>query len=93
MYCGLCCAVGPAIPPPTPTQAHGLGLTALSLAAALRGGQRLRRGAFGASGSATSVSRPIYRILCRVYIPLSTLPILLSPPGRLFSMLRACQID
>ena len=43
-------------------------------------GQRLRRGpgAFGASGSAASVSRPIYRVLCRVYIPLSTLPILLS---------------
>ncbi len=41
-------------------------------------GQRLRRGAFGASGSAASVSRPIYRVLCRVYIPLSNLPILLS---------------
>jgi hypothetical protein len=61
--------------PPGPLQGrHTPGLTALPLAA-LRPGQRLwrkrlRRGAFGASGSAASVSRPIYRVLCRVYIPL-----------------------
>ena len=34
--------------------------------------------AFGARGSTASGSRPIIRVLCRVYIPLSTSPILLS---------------
>ena len=61
------------------------GLTALPLAASrpapsarAPAAQAPAARAFGAYGSAVSVSRPIYRVLCRVYIPLSTSPILLS---------------
>ena len=66
--------VGPAIPPPSPTPAHGSHCPPIGRFAAAS--------AFGAApsarGFAASVSRPIYRVPCRVYIPLSTFPILLS---------------
>ena len=39
---------------------------------------RYAASAFGASASGASVSRPISRVQCRVCIPLSTLPIVLS---------------
>ncbi len=72
MYRGLRCAVGPASPPPTPTPARGAHCPPVKF------GGRLAASAFGASacgaavsslrrGFAASVSRPIDRVLCRVY--------------------------
>jgi hypothetical protein len=81
MHRGLCCASARRSRHRPPLRHTGL--TALPLAAFAA--SAFGASAFGARSFAASVSRPIYRVLCRVYIPLSTSPILLS----LFSALPA----
>jgi hypothetical protein len=79
MYRGLCCAVGPAIPPPTPTPAHGthcppIGRFAAASAAASG------PGASAPSAHAASPHQCPARFLSGPYIPLSTSPIQVPLP-------------
>ena len=92
MYRGLGCAVGPASPPPTPTPAHGTHCPPFwslsrpsAFGASAFGASAFGAGAFGASAFGAISVPPDFRVLCRVYIPLSISPILLS----LFSALPA----
>jgi hypothetical protein len=94
MYRDLCCAVGPVIPPPTPTPAHGAHCPQAPFgrfAAASASGES----AYGAAPSALAAPprqcpARFNPVLCRVYIPLSTFPNLLSVQR--LSALPACQI-
>ena len=70
--------VGPAIPPPTPTPAHGTHCPPLGRSAASAFGAS----AFGASAFGAISVPPDFRVLCRVCIPLSTFPILLLCSAR-----------
>jgi hypothetical protein len=81
--------VGPAIPPQSPTTAHGSHCPPIGRCATSAFGASACGEAPSARGFAASVSRPIYRVPCRVYIPLSTFPILLICDWGILSSSRA----
>jgi hypothetical protein len=95
---GLRCAVGPAIPPPTPTPAHGTHSVPSLWPPPKFAASAFGTSACGAAASprgfrvAASVSRPISRVLCRVYTPLPASPILRRISESLHCALPACQI-